>query len=80
MKTIARLAAAAAMALATVSGTAIASPATAATQEQPWATIGYLVGGQLVGGALLFCDGSTESWGNTTTYDNAVYSYYYMCP
>jgi hypothetical protein len=83
MKTIAKLAAAAAIALAAASGTATAAPpaaAAAAAAEQPWATVGYVLGGQLVGGAQLFCDGATTSWGNTTTYDTAVYSYHFMCP
>lgn len=79
MKTIAKLAFAAAMALATTSGTAIAAPPPAATSG-PWATVAYLVNGQLVGGAEIYCDADPVTWGNTTTYDTAVWSYYYMCP
>lgn len=80
MKIIAKLAAAAAIALAASSGTATAAPP-AAQSSSPWATVGYILNGQWVGGAVLYCDGVGDtSWGNTTTYDTAVWTYYYMCP
>lgn len=81
MKTLTKLAVAAALALATASGPAIAAPPPAAASSGPWATVGYLLNGQWVGGAVLYCDGVGDtSWGNTTTYDTAVWTYYYMCP
>lgn len=79
MKTIAKLAFAAAIALAAASGTATASPPPAATSG-PWASVAYLSGGQLVGGAQIYCDTDPMTWGNTTTYDSEVWTYYYMCP
>ena len=78
MKIIAKLAVAAALALATASGPATAVAAAATTSQQIWATVGYMSGGQLVGGAVIYCEGDPDTWGITT--DTEVWTYYSMCP
>jgi hypothetical protein len=78
MKILAKLAVASALALTAASGTATASVAATTTSQQIWATIDYLSGGQLVGGAVIYCEGDPDTWGVVT--DTAVWTYYSMCP
>lgn len=77
MKTIGKLVAAAAIALAAVSGAA--TPVAGAAI--PWyAWTGYYTGGVLTGETMYYCSGSIRDRGDVFNYDESVHEQYYECP
>jgi hypothetical protein len=77
MRTTSKLVAAAALALALVSGSATS----VAGATIPWyAWTGYYTGGVLTGETLYYCNGDIRDRGNVFSYDEAVYEHYYDCP
>lgn len=80
MKKLAHLALAAALMASSAVGAATLLPTTAVAMEQPWLIITYVSGGKPVGNTKVFCNGPDVSSGDTTNYDDVVYTYYFMCP
>lgn len=80
MKKLAHLALAAALMASSAVGAATLFPTSAAAMEEPWLIITYVRNGQPVGNTQVFCNSDPVTWGDTTNYDNVVYTYYYMCP
>jgi hypothetical protein len=80
VRKFAHLALAAALTVSSAVGAATLFPTNAAAFEQPWLIITYVSGGKPVGNTQVFCDSPDITQGDTTNYDNIVYTYYFMCP
>ena len=80
MKTLAHLALAAALTTSSAAGAATLFPTSAVAQEQPWLIITYVRDGMPVGNTQVFCNDPEITSGDTTNYDDVVYTYYFMCP
>ncbi|HWQ86421.1 hypothetical protein [Brevundimonas sp.] len=76
MKTIGKLIAATAIALAAASSAT--SVASAAIPWYEWT--GYYTNGVLTGEVFYFCDGRIRERGDLIVWDEAVYEHYYDCP
>ena len=80
MKKLAHLALAAALMTSSAAGAATLFPTSAVAVERPWLTVTYVSGGHPVGNTQIFCDGPDVTYGDTTNYDNVVYTWHFMCP
>ena len=81
MRTIGKLAAAAAIALAAATGAVSASVATSAAAAPPWhADTVYYTGGVVTGSTRWYCNGTFRDDGDVLNYDEAVYTLHYECP
>lgn len=80
MKKLAHIALAAAMMASSAVGAATLMPTNAVAMEQPWMIVTFLRAGKPVGNIQVFCNSPDITSGDTTNYDNIVYTTYFMCP
>lgn len=80
MKKLVHIALSAAMLTSTAAGAVALIPSSAAAMEQPWMIVTFLRGGKPVGNIQVFCNSPDIISGDTTNYDNIVYTTYFGCP
>ncbi|MEG1452919.1 hypothetical protein [Brevundimonas sp.] len=80
MKKIAHIALALALTTSSAVGAAALFPTNAIAMEKPWMIFTYLRGGSPVGNTQVFCNSPDINSGDTSNYDNIVYTTYFMCP